>query len=258
MQISGSAAIVTGAASGLGLATARMLASQGARVAMLDIDATRVAEAAEQLGALGLPPLGLQCDVGDAASAEHAVAEAVAAHGPPAILVNCAGIATGKRIVGRDGPMLLSEFEIVIRVNLIGTFNLLRLAAAEMARRDPDQEGERGAIVNTASVAAFDGQIGQAAYAASKGGIAALTLPAARELARHGIRVVTIAPGIFETPMLQGLPADVQQSLGASVPFPKRLGRPDEYAALVRHIVENPMLNGETIRLDGALRMAPQ
>jgi NAD(P)-dependent dehydrogenase (short-subunit alcohol dehydrogenase family) len=253
MQISGSAAIVTGAASGLGLATAQMLAKHGARVAMVDIDATRVAQAAEQLGALAL-----QCDVGDAASAEHALAEAVAAHGPPAILVSCAGIATGKRIVGRDGPMPLSEFEVVIRVNLIGSFNLLRLAAAAMTRLDPGLDGERGVIVNTASVAAFDGQIGQAAYAASKGGVAALTLPAARELARHGIRVVTIAPGIFETPMLQGLPADVQQSLGASVPFPKRLGRPDEYAALVRHIIENPMLNGETIRLDGALRMSPQ
>jgi NAD(P)-dependent dehydrogenase (short-subunit alcohol dehydrogenase family) len=256
MQIDESAAIVTGAASGLGLATARMLAMQGARVALLDIDAARVAEAAATLGsdhALGLP-----CDVGDAASAEHAVGQAVAAHGAPRILVSCAGIATGRRIVGRDGPMPLAEFERVIRVNLIGTFNLLRLVAAEMTQREPDAQGERGVIVNTASIAAFDGQIGQAAYAASKGGVAALTLPAARELARHGIRVVTIAPGIFETPMLMGLPADVQQSLGASVPFPKRLGRPDEYAALVRHILENRMLNGETIRLDGALRMAPQ
>ena len=178
--------------------------------------------------------------------------------GAPRILVSCAGIATGKRIVGRDRPMPLAEFERVIQVNLVGTFNLLRLVAAEMMQLEPDARGERGVIVNTASVAAFDGQIGQAAYAASKGGVAALTLPAARELARHGIRVVTIAPGIFETPMLRGLPADVQQSLGDSVPFPKRLGRPDEYAALVRHILENPMLNGETIRLDGALRMAPQ
>jgi NAD(P)-dependent dehydrogenase (short-subunit alcohol dehydrogenase family) len=256
MQIDGNAAIVTGAASGLGLATAQMLAKQGARVALLDIDAARVAEAAASLGAGR--GLGLQCDVGDAASAEHALGQAVAAHGAPRILVNCAGIATGKRIVGRDGPMQLSEFEIVIRVNLIGTFNLLRLAAAEMIQLEPDAQGERGAIVSTASVAAFEGQIGQAAYAASKGGVASLTLPAARELARHGIRVVTIAPGIFETPMLMGLPADVQQSLGASVPFPKRLGHPEEYAILVRHILENPMLNGETIRLDGALRMAPQ
>jgi NAD(P)-dependent dehydrogenase (short-subunit alcohol dehydrogenase family) len=256
MQIDASAAIVTGAASGLGLATARMLVEQGARVALLDIDAARVADAAASLGADHA--LGVQCDVGDAASSERALGQAVAAHGAPRILVNCAGIAAGKRIVGRDGPMPLAEFERVIQVNLIGTFNLLRLVAAEMTQLEPDPEGERGAIVNTASVAAFDGQIGQAAYAASKGGVAALTLPAARELARHGIRVVTIAPGIFETPMLFGLPADVQQALGNSVPFPKRLGRPAEYAALVRHILENPMLNGETIRLDGALRMAPQ
>jgi NAD(P)-dependent dehydrogenase (short-subunit alcohol dehydrogenase family) len=255
MQIEGGAAIVTGAASGLGLATAQMLRAQGARVALLDIDAAGAADAA---AALGSSALGLACDVADAASAEHALAEAVAAHGAPRILVNCAGIATGKRIVGRDGPMPLAEFERVIWVNLIGTFNLLRLAAAAMTPLEPDAGGERGVVVNTASVAAFDGQIGQAAYAASKGGVAALTLPAARELARHGIRVVTIAPGIFETPMLRGLPADVQRALGESVPFPRRLGRPEEYAALVRHILENPMLNGETIRLDGALRMAPQ
>jgi NAD(P)-dependent dehydrogenase (short-subunit alcohol dehydrogenase family) len=253
MRIEGKAAIVTGGASGLGLATAEMLAGAGAKVALLDLDGTRAAEAASRIGALGL-----QCDVADAAAAEHALAEARAAHGPAAILVNCAGIAAGKRIVGRDGPMLLSEFELVIKVNLIGTFNLLRLAAADMIALAPDAEGERGVIVNTASVAAFDGQIGQAAYAASKGGVAALTLPAAREFARHGIRVVTIAPGIFETPMLLGLPEAVQQSLAESVPFPKRLGRPAEYASLVRQILDNPMLNGETIRLDGALRMAPQ
>jgi NAD(P)-dependent dehydrogenase (short-subunit alcohol dehydrogenase family) len=253
MQIEGSAAIVTGGASGLGLATAQMLALQGARLALLDIDASRVAEAAASLGAVGLP-----CDVGDSASAEHALGQAVAAHGAPRILVSCAGIVAGKRIVGRDGPMPLAAFERVIRVNLIGTFNLLRLVASEMRRLEPDVEGERGAIVNTASIAAFDGQIGQAAYAASKGGVAALTLPAARELAQHGIRVVTIAPGIFETPMMQGMPDDVRRSLGASVPFPQRLGRPEEYAALVRHVLENRMLNGETIRLDGALRMAPR
>jgi NAD(P)-dependent dehydrogenase (short-subunit alcohol dehydrogenase family) len=253
MRIDGRAAIVTGAASGLGLATAEMLKGQGARVALLDIDGARVAEAAERLGGIGL-----QCDVGDAASAEHALAAARDAHGAAAILVNCAGIAAGKRIVGRDGPMQLAEFELVIRVNLLGTFNLLRLAAADMTALEPDGEGERGVIVNTASVAAFDGQIGQAAYAASKGGIAALTLPAARELARFGVRVMTIAPGIFETPMLRGLPEKVQASLGASVPFPNRMGRPEEYASLVRQIVENPMLNGEVIRLDGAIRMAPQ
>ncbi|MGH6906053.1 MAG: SDR family NAD(P)-dependent oxidoreductase [Geminicoccaceae bacterium] len=253
MQIDGQAAVVTGGASGLGLASAEMLAGAGAKVALLDLDAARVADAAGRIGGLGL-----RCDVADAASAEHALAEARAAHGPAAILVNCAGVAAGRRIVGRDGPMALPEFEQVIRVNLIGTFNLLRLAAAEMIALEPNPEGERGVIVNTASVAAFEGQIGQAAYAASKGGVAALTLPAAREFARHGVRVVTIAPGIFETPMLLGLPEAVQQSLAESVPFPKRLGRPDEYALLVRQILDNPMLNGETIRLDGAIRLAPQ
>jgi NAD(P)-dependent dehydrogenase (short-subunit alcohol dehydrogenase family) len=253
MVIEGRAAVVTGGASGLGLATARMLAEAGAQVALLDIDDAKVAEAASTLGGLGVP-----CDVGDAAAAEHALAQARAAHGPASILVNCAGIAAGRRIVGRDGPMPLAEFELVIRVNLIGTFNLLRLAAAAMMALEPSAEGERGVIVNTASVAAFEGQIGQSAYAASKGGVAALTLPAAREFARHGIRVVTIAPGIFETPMLLGLPETVQRSLAESVPFPKRLGRPEEYASLVRQILDNPMLNGETIRLDGALRMPPQ
>jgi NAD(P)-dependent dehydrogenase (short-subunit alcohol dehydrogenase family) len=253
MQIHGQAAIVTGGASGLGLATAEMLAAGGARVALLDLDADRVAAAAGRLGGLGAP-----CDVADAASAELAVNAARDAHGPARILVNCAGIAPPARIVGRSGPMPLPDFARVIEVNLIGTFNLLRLAAADMATLEPDAGGERGAIVNTASVAAFEGQIGQAAYAASKGGVAALTLPAARELARHGIRVVTIAPGIFATPMLMGLPENVQQSLAASVPFPKRLGQPAEYAALVEHILKNPMLNGEVIRLDGALRMPPQ
>jgi len=253
MQIEGRAAIVTGGASGLGLATGEMLSGAGARVALLDIDGARAAEAAGRIGGIGV-----QCDVGDAAAAEHALAMARDAHGPAAILVNCAGIATAKRIVGRDGPMQLAEFDLVIRVNLIGTFNLLRLAAADMTGLEPNAGGERGVIVNTASVAAFDGQIGQAAYASSKGGIAALTLPAARELARYGIRVMTIAPGIFETPMLRGLPEAVQHALGESVPFPKRLGRPEEYALLVRQILDNPMLNGETIRLDGAIRMAPQ
>jgi NAD(P)-dependent dehydrogenase (short-subunit alcohol dehydrogenase family) len=253
MEIENRAAVVTGGASGLGLATGEMLAAAGARVALLDIDAARVAEAAGRIGGIGL-----QCDVTDAGAAERALGEARAAHGPAAILVNCAGIAAAKRIVGRDGPMPLAEFELVIRVNLIGTFNLTRLAAAEMMALEPNAEGERGVIVNTASVAAFDGQIGQSAYAASKGGIAALTLPAAREFARHGIRAMTIAPGIFETPMLRGLPDAAQQSLAAAVPFPKRLGRPEEYAMLVRHILENPMLNGETIRLDGAIRLAPQ
>jgi NAD(P)-dependent dehydrogenase (short-subunit alcohol dehydrogenase family) len=253
MEIQGAAAIVTGGASGLGLATAERLAAAGARVALLDLDGARAAAAAGRLGGLGLA-----CDVADAASAERAVAAAREAQGAARILVNCAGIAPPARIVGRGGPMPLAEFAKVVAVNLIGTFNLLRLAAAAMTALEPDQGGERGVIVNTASVAAFEGQIGQAAYAASKGGVAALTLPAARELARHGIRVVTIAPGIFATPMLMGLPETVQQSLGASVPFPRRLGQPAEYAALALHILANPMLNGEVIRLDGALRMAPQ
>jgi NAD(P)-dependent dehydrogenase (short-subunit alcohol dehydrogenase family) len=253
MEIDGRAAVVTGGASGLGLATAKMLAGAGAKVALLDIDGARAAEAAGQIGGLGL-----SCDVGDAAAAEDALARARDAHGPAAILVNCAGIAAARRIVGRDGPMPLAEFEQVIRVNLIGTFNLMRLAAAAMIALEPDAEGERGVIVSTASVAAFEGQIGQSAYAASKGGVAALTLPAAREFARHGIRVLTIAPGIFETPMLRGLPEAAQASLAAAVPFPKRLGRPEEYALLVRQILDNPMLNGETIRLDGAIRLAPQ
>jgi NAD(P)-dependent dehydrogenase (short-subunit alcohol dehydrogenase family) len=253
MEIEGRAAIVTGGASGLGLATAEMLAGAGARVALLDVDGGRVADAAGRIGGLGVA-----CDVTDAASAERALGAAREAHGAAAILVNCAGIAAAKRIVGRDGPMPLGEFEEVIRVNLIGTFNLLRLAAAAMMTREPDPEGERGVIVNTASVAAFEGQIGQSAYAASKGGVAALTLPAAREFARHGIRVVTIAPGIFETPMLRGLPEAAQRSLAESIPFPKRLGRPEEYALLVRQILDNPMLNGEVIRLDGAIRLAPQ
>ena len=253
MQIDGQAAIVSGGASGLGLATAEMLAAAGARVALLDLDADQVAQVAGRIGGLGL-----MCDVADAAGAERAVAAARDAHGPARILVSCAGIAPPARIVGRSGPMPLPDFARVINVNLIGTFNLLRLAAADMTTLEPDADGERGVVVNTASVAAFEGQIGQAAYAASKGGIAALTLPAARELARHGIRVVTIAPGIFATPMLRGLPENVQQSLAASVPFPKRLGQPAEYAALVQHIIANPMLNGEVIRLDGAIRMAPQ
>jgi NAD(P)-dependent dehydrogenase (short-subunit alcohol dehydrogenase family) len=253
MDIKGQAAIVTGGASGLGRATAEALIGRGARVAILDLPGERLDQAARELGALGLGG-----DVGAGPAAEQAVAKAREAHGPARVLVNCAGIATGERSVGREGPMPLAAFEQVIRVNLIGTFNLMRLAAADMTPLEPDAEGERGVIVNTASVAAFDGQIGQSAYAASKGGIAALTLPAAREFARHGIRVVTIAPGIFETPMLRGLPEAAQQSLAAAVPFPKRLGRPEEYAMLVRHILDNPMLNGETIRLDGALRMPPK
>ncbi|RDW11665.1 SDR family NAD(P)-dependent oxidoreductase, partial [Paracoccus thiocyanatus] len=190
--------------------------------------------------------------------ARRAVAAALAAFGRIDVLVNCAGIAPGEKIVGREGPHGLESFARAVQINLVGTFNMLRLAADAMARNTPGEGGERGVIVNTASVAAYDGQIGQAAYAASKGGVAALTLPAARELARHGIRVMTIAPGIFATPMMAGLPPEVQDSLGATVPFPPRLGNPAEYAALLRHIVENQMLNGEVVRLDGALRMAPK
>lgn len=253
MEIKGAAALVTGGASGLGQATASRLIDQGAKVALLDLPGDALNHAASTLGCLAAP-----CDVTDAHLAETAVAEAAKINGPARILVNCAGIAPAGRIVGRDGPLPLDQFDMVIRVNLIGSFNLMRLAAADMASLEPNVDGERGVVVNTASVAAFDGQIGQAAYAASKGGVAALTLPAARELARFGIRVVTIAPGIFETAMLKNLPADVQESLGASVPFPPRLGQPSEYADLVNAIIENPMLNGETIRLDGALRMAPK
>ncbi len=254
MQIKGQAALVTGAGSGLGAATARMLAERGARVALLDrdIDAARAR-------AKPIAGLALVCDVTDAEQAEQAIAAARAEHGDAGILVNCAGIAPARRVLGRDGPMPLGEFEQVIQVNLIGTFNLLRLAAAGMAALEPrGDDGERGVIVNTASVSAFEGQIGQAAYSASKAGVAGMTLPAARELARFGVRVMTIAPGLMSTPMLHGMPQEVQESLGAQVPFPARLGHPEEYAALVAHIVENPMLNGEVIRLDGAIRMQPK
>ena len=253
MTPEGIAALVTGGGSGLGAATARALAAAGAKVAVLDIDEGKAQAVADEVGGIALA-----CDVADANSAEAAVAAARDAHGPAGLCVNCAGIGPAARIVGRDGPMPLDAFSRVIQINLIGTFNLLRLAAADMAKRDPNDEGERGVIVNTASVAAFEGQIGQAAYAASKGGVAALTLPAARELARFGVRVLTIAPGLFETPMLMGLPQPVQDSLAATLPFPPRLGRPAEFAALVLHMVQNPVLNGEVVRLDSALRMQPK
>ena len=235
MELHGIGAIVTGGASGLGAATA-------------------AAEAAgKKFGGVGLA-----CDVADGEAAERVVAEAIAAVGPVRILINCAGVGTAGRIVGRDGPLGLPAYEKVIRVNLIGTFNMLRLVAHAMSTLDPLADGERGVIVNTASVAAYDGQIGQAAYASSKAGVVGLTLPAARELARFGVRVMTIAPGLFLTPMMAQLPEDIQKSLGESVPYPPRLGTPEEYAALALHIIGNRMLNGETIRLDGALRMAPR
>jgi NAD(P)-dependent dehydrogenase (short-subunit alcohol dehydrogenase family) len=248
------AAIISGGGSGLGAATARALAARGVRVALLDINPDAAAAVAAEIGGIAI-----RCDVTSADSAAQAVAEAAASHGPARIAVNCAGIAPPAKILGRDGPHDLDLFRRVIEVNLIGSFNMLRLAAAGMAGLDPvNDDGERGVIINTASVAAFEGQVGQAAYAASKGGVHALTLPAARELARSGIRVATIAPGIFLTPMLLGLPQDAQDSLGKQVPFPSRLGKPDEYAALALHIIANSMINGETIRLDGAIRMAPR
>jgi NAD(P)-dependent dehydrogenase (short-subunit alcohol dehydrogenase family) len=251
MEISGAAAIVSGGGSGLGAEAARMLARTGAKVAVLDLDSARARLVAEEIGGVGFA-----CDVASAEEAERAVAAAREAHGPARILVNCAGIAPAKRIVGRDGPMPLADFEAVIRVNLIGTFNLMRLAAAEMASLAPLADNERGVIISTASIAAFEGQIGQTAYAASKAGIVGLTLPAARELARFGIRVLAIAPGLVATPLLLNMPEEVQQSLAGTVPFPNRFGRPEEFASLVLHMIENRLLNGTVIRLDGALRMA--
>ncbi|HWC92603.1 MAG TPA: SDR family NAD(P)-dependent oxidoreductase [Pseudolabrys sp.] len=253
MEVKGQAAIVTGGASGLGAACARTLAAAGAKVTILDMSEKAAADMAGELKGLAV-----LCDVADSASAEAAVKKAAAAHGPARILINCAGVGTAKRIVGRDGAMPLADYERVIRVNLIGTFNMLRLVGAAMQALPALADGERGVIVNTASVAAFEGQIGQAAYASSKGGVAALTLPAAREFAQFGIRVMTIAPGIFSTPMLKALPQEAQDSLGASVPYPKRLGEPREFAALAMHCIHNAYLNGEVIRLDGALRMAPR
>jgi NAD(P)-dependent dehydrogenase (short-subunit alcohol dehydrogenase family) len=254
LELAGVAALISGGASGLGRATAAALAAAGAKVALLDIDGARAEAAATELGGFGLA-----CDVTNAAATEAAVAAAHGRHGPARIVVNCAGIGRAGRIVDRDGkPMPLEQFKQVVEVNLIGSFNLLRLAAADMIGLDPLADGERGVILLTASIAAYDGQIGQAAYSASKGGIVGLTLPAARELARYGIRVAAIAPGVFATPMLAGLPEAAQASLAANVPFPQRLGRPEEYAALALHICANRMINGEVIRLDGALRMAPR
>lgn len=248
------AAIVTGGASGMGAATAKCLANQGVKVAVLDMNINKAKEMANSINGLAF-----ECDVSDEDSASQAIDAATEAHGPARICVNCAGIVEGRRIVGREGPMALADFSKLIQVNLIGTFNIMRLAAAAMMTTEADTvTGERGVIINTASIAAFEGQIGQAAYSASKGGVVGMTLPAAREFAKQGIRVMTIAPGIMQTPMMAGMPEEVQQSLAEAIPFPKRLGTAEEYAKLALHIIHNSYLNGEVIRLDAAIRMQPK
>jgi 3-hydroxyacyl-CoA dehydrogenase / 3-hydroxy-2-methylbutyryl-CoA dehydrogenase len=255
MQLSGSGALVAGGASGLGEATVRRLCAGGARVVIADLNEDRGRALAEELGA---GAEFVAADVSDPDAVQQAVTAAAALPGGLRISVCCAGIGWAERVAGRRGPHSVQPFETVIRVNLIGTFNVLRLAAAAMLAAEPLQSGERGVCINTASIAAFDGQIGQLAYSASKGGIVGMTLPAARDLASRGVRVCTIAPGTFDTPLLGALPEEARQALASAIPFPSRLGSPDEYAALVAHIVENEMLNGETIRLDGALRMPPR
>jgi NAD(P)-dependent dehydrogenase (short-subunit alcohol dehydrogenase family) len=254
MKIQDNAFIVAGGGSGLGAATARMLVAAGGRVVIADVNPAGEAVAKE----LGANARFIRTDVTEEASTQAAVDLCVSAFGAIHGAVNCAGVAPGERVVGKTGPHSLANFERAVRINLVGTFNVIRLAAAKMSVQPALASGERGVLVNTSSVASMDGQIGQAAYAASKGGVVAMTLPIARELARVGIRVVTIAPGIFDTPMLQGMSEEVRASLGQQIPFPSRLGRPDEYAALVRHVIENEVLNGEVIRLDGAIRMAPK
>jgi NAD(P)-dependent dehydrogenase (short-subunit alcohol dehydrogenase family) len=253
MQLKDSVFLVTGGSSGLGAATARMAIDNGARVVIADVQ-----DGAKYAAELGANARYIKTDVTSEADGKAAVALALKEFGALNVLVNCAGIAIGEKTIGKNGPHALASFTRVISINLIGSFNMIRLAAEAMAKGMPNASGERGVIVNTASVAAYDGQIGQAAYSASKGGIVGMTLPIARDLSRDGIRVLTIAPGIFETPMLLGMPKEVQDALGKMVPFPSRLGRAPEYAALARHMVENEMLNGETIRLDGAIRMAPK
>jgi NAD(P)-dependent dehydrogenase (short-subunit alcohol dehydrogenase family) len=254
MNIEGQAALVSGGGSGLGEAVARELARLGARVAVIDVNAQGAHRVASDIGGVAQV-----ADIADEASLSAALDAAEAAHGPARIVMNIAGIGIAKRVIGKDGsPAPLGDFERVIRVNLIGTYNMVRLTAARIAKLEPLADGERGVMVMTASVAAYDGQVGQEAYSASKGGIVSMTLPLARDMAQHGIRVCTIAPGLFETPLMRTLPEPVQQSLAASIPFPSRLGRPEEFAALAAHIVTNVHLNGETIRLDGALRMAPR
>ena len=254
MNVQGQAALVTGGGSGLGEATARELARLGAKVAILDVNLAAAQKVASDIGGIAM-----QCDVTSPDSVQSAITEAQAAHGPARILMQIAGIGSAKRVVGKDGNAApLEDFAKVINVNLIGTYNVARLFAAVCAKLDPMEDGERGAMVFTASVAAFDGQVGQQAYSASKAGVAGMTLPMARDLAQHGIRVCTIAPGLFATPLMRTLPEPVQQSLAASMPFPQRLGKPEEFAQLAVHIVTNGHLNGEVIRLDGALRMAPR
>jgi NAD(P)-dependent dehydrogenase (short-subunit alcohol dehydrogenase family) len=258
MDLAGQVFLVTGGGSGLGAATARMAAAAGAKVVLADVNAQAGEALAREITAAGALARSVACDVSDEDSARAAVNTALDAFGALHVLVNCAGIAPAAKTLGKEGPHALDLFRKVVGVNLIGTFNMIRLAAEAMNRNEPGASGERGVIVSTASVAAYDGQMGQAAYAASKGGVVGLTLPVARDLSRNGIRVMTIAPGIMETPMLLGMPPEVQESLGKMVPFPSRLGRPAEYAALVRHIVENSYLNGEVIRLDGAIRLQPK
>ena len=254
MNIQGHTALVTGGASGLGEATARELARLGAKVAILDRNAELAAKVAKDIGGVAC-----SCDITDTASCNAALDQAAAAHGPACILMNVAGIGSAKRIVGKDGnPAPLEDFVRVVNVNLVGAYNISRLYAAQCAKLDPLEGGERGVLLFTASVAAFDGQVGQQAYSASKGGLVGMTLPMARDLAQHGIRVCTIAPGLFATPLMKQLPEPVQQSLAASIPFPSRLGKPEEFAQLACHVVTNTHLNGEVIRLDGALRMAPR
>lgn len=261
MNIQGQAALVTGGASGLGEATARELARLGARVAVLDVNVALAEKVAAEIGAqygTGCA-VACQCDITSPESAQAAIAKAAAAHGPARILMNIAGIGTAKRVVQKDGsPAPLEDFARVVNINLIGSYNMSRLFAAECAKLAPLEDGERGVMLFTASVAAFDGQVGQQAYSASKGGLVGMTLPMARDLAQHGIRVCTIAPGLFATPLMKQLPEAVQQSLAASIPFPSRLGKPEEFAQLACHVVTNMHLNGEVIRLDGALRMAPR
>jgi NAD(P)-dependent dehydrogenase (short-subunit alcohol dehydrogenase family) len=253
MLIKNSVFLITGGASGLGAATARMAVENGGKVVIADLQVEAGEKLAKELGGRFA-----KCDVTSETDGKAAVETAVKAFGGVHVLVNCAGIGTAERTIGKEGPHNLAHFTRVVTINLIGSFNMIRLAADAMAKAGPNAAGERGVIINTASVAAFDGQIGQAAYSASKGGIVGMTLPIARDLSRNGIRVCTIAPGIFETPMLLGMPKDVQDALGKMVPFPPRLGRPVEYAQLARAIIENEMMNGETIRLDGAIRMAPK